>query len=157
MIQRIQSLYLFIAFLLMGSLFFLPLAIVSTESDLYTVMFDGFYKSYSETVFIQTIPLIILLVVIVALSFVSIFLYKKRIIQMRLNFINIILMLGYAGLLFFYITSFANGKFTEEITSETIHYKIYAAFPFVSAVITYLAIRAIGKDEALVRSIDRIR
>lgn len=157
MLQRIQTLFILLAFLLMGSLYFLPLAVVRTENEVFTVMFDGFYKSYSETVFIQTVPLIILLSVIVAISFVTIFLYKKRVIQMRLNFINLILMLGFAGLSYFYITSFANGKFDDSIVTDIVHYRIFAAFPFVSAVFTYLGIRAIGKDEALVRSIDRIR
>ncbi len=31
------------------------------------------------------------------------------------------------------------------------------ALPFINIILTYLAIRAIGKDEALVRSLDRLR
>ena len=31
------------------------------------------------------------------------------------------------------------------------------AIPFINIILTYLAIRAIGKDEALVRSLDRLR
>lgn len=153
MIQRIQTLYLFIAFVLMLLLFFFPLAeIFSGEEQLYIFRFDGLYYSSHETVYIQTIPPIILLSVIVAINFISIFLYKRRITQMRISFINMILMLGYAGLVYFYIR-----EFSDTLDSEFVTYKLFDAFPFVAAIFTYLAIRAIGRDEALIRSIDRIR
>jgi len=153
MIQRIQTLYLFIAFVLMLLLFFFPLAeILSREGQLYVFRFDGLYYAGHETVYIQTIPPIILLAVIVVITFVSVFLYKRRIIQMRINFFNIILMLGYAGLVYFYVR-----EFSETLDSEVVTYKLFDAFPFVAAIFTYMAIRAIGRDEALIRSIDRIR
>lgn len=153
MIQRIQTLYLFISFILMLVLFFFPLAgILSSEGQLYTFQFDGLHYIDHQTVYIQTIPPIILLSVIVAVNFVTIFLYKRRILQMRLSFINMLLMLGYIGLSYFYITDFSN-----QLQAEAVNYKIVDAFPLVSAIFTYLAIRAIGKDEALIRSIDRIR
>ena len=37
------------------------------------------------------------------------------------------------------------------------NYSIINAFPLVSVVLSYLAIRNIGKDEAMIRSMDRIR
>ena len=153
MIQRIQTLYLFIVFVLMLLLFFFPLAeILSGEGQLYTFRFDGLYYEGHETVYIQTVPPIILLSVIVAINFISIFLYKHRITQMRISFINLILMLGYAGLVYFYVRDFSN-----TLDAEVVTYKLFDAFPFISVIFTYLAIRAIGKDEALIRSIDRIR
>ena len=36
-------------------------------------------------------------------------------------------------------------------------FKIPIAFPVVAIILDYLAIRAIGKDEALIRSLNRIR
>jgi len=153
MIQRIQTLYLFISLILIMSLFFFPLSeILSSEGQLYTFQFDGLHYIDHETVYIQTIPPIILLSVIVAIGFVSIFLYKRRIVQMRISFFNMLLMLGYAGLSYFYITDFS-----KHLEAEAVNYQIVGAFPFISAIFTYLAIRAIGKDEALIRSIDRIR
>lgn len=153
MIQRIQTLYLFIAFVLMLLLFFFPLAeILSGEGQLYSFRFDGLHYAGHETVYIQTVPTIILLSVIVAITFISIFLYRRRVTQMRINFFNMLLMLGYAGLVYFYVQDFSNS-----LESEFVRYKLFDAFPFVAAIFTYLAIRAIGKDEALIRSIDRIR
>jgi len=60
--------------------------------------------------------------------------------------------IGLIGLLgiFFYYTSFSyNGA--------AISYKTGFIFPLIVIVIDWLAVRAIGKDEALIRSIDRIR
>jgi len=153
MIQRIQTLYLFVAFVLMLMMFFFPMAeILSAEGQIYMFRFDGLHYIDHQTVYVRSIPPIILLSVIVAVNFIAIFLYKRRITQMRISFVNMLLMLGYAGLVYFYVTDFS-----KHLEAEAVTYKIVDAFPFVSAVFTYLAIRAIGKDEALIRSIDRIR
>ena len=37
------------------------------------------------------------------------------------------------------------------------HILLPLALPIINIILTYLAIRAIGKDEALVRSLDRLR
>ena len=153
MIQRIQTLYLFVSFIGMLMMFFFPLAeILSSEGQIYTFRFDGLHYIDHETVYIRTIPPIILLAVITAINFITIFLYKHRITQMRISFVNILLMLGYVGLIYFYVTDFST-----HLQAEAVTYKIYDAFPFVAAIFSYPAIRAIGKDEALIRSIDRIR
>jgi hypothetical protein len=153
MLQRIQTLYLFIALILMGLMFFFPYAeILSGEGRLYSFQFDGLYYIESLEVYVQTLPTIILLSVIPALSLVTIFLFRRRILQMRIAFINMLLMLGFMGLMYFYIRSFSN-----ELQAEAVSYKIFDIFPAIAAILNYLAIRAIGKDEALVRSVDRIR
>ena len=153
MIQRIQTLYLFISFILMLMMYFFPLAeILSSEGQLYTFRFDGLYYIDHQSVYIQTVPTIILLSVIVAINFATIFFYKHRITQMRISFFNILLMLGFVGLSYFYVSDFSS-----HLEAKALTYKLFDAFPFVSAIFSYLAIRAIGKDEALIRSIDRIR
>ena len=70
---------------------------------------------------------------------------------MRINFINLMLILGYLGLNYYYIKSFSSQL------GGVVSYKITVIFPVIAAFLTYLAIRAIGKDEALIRSMDRIR
>jgi hypothetical protein len=49
---------------------------------------------------------------------------------------------------FFLYTSFDDIK---------VAFKIPMSFPLIAIILDYLSIRAIGKDEALVRSLDRIR
>ena len=152
MIQRIQTVYLLVATILMGSIFIYPFAeLLGADSQLFIYSFNGLSIENEEGLYMLTIPPIILLVITVLISFISIFLYKKRVIQMRLNSFNIILMIGYLGLNYYYIQNFS--KQLDGIVS----YEITAIFPFVAVILTYLAIRAIGKDEALIRSMDRIR
>lgn len=152
MIQRIQSIYLLVVSILLGTMFFYPLAeMLSSDGQLFVYYFNGLAREGEEALYLLTIPPIILLGIIVGISFITIFLYKKRIIQMRLNSFNVILMIGYLGLNYYYIQNFS--KQLEGVVS----YQIAAIFPFIAAILTYLAIRAIGKDEALIRSMDRIR
>lgn len=152
MIQRIQSIYLLVISLLMASLFIYPYAeLLGADGQLFVFNFNGLSIHGEEGLYLQTIPPFILLSIIVFVAFISIFLYKKRMLQIRLNIFNIILLLGYLGLNYYYIQNFS--KQLDGIVS----YHVTAIFPIVSVVLTYLAIRAIGKDEALVRSMDRIR
>jgi len=152
MIQRIQSIYLLITTILLGSIFLYPIAeLLGADGQLFIFNFNGLSIENEEGMYLLTVPPMILLAITSAISFLSIFLYKKRVLQMRLNSFNIILMLGYLGLAYYYIQNFS--KQLEGVVS----YQITAIFPFVAAVLTYLAIRAIGKDEALIRSMDRIR
>ncbi|MFP4023507.1 MAG: DUF4293 domain-containing protein [Thiohalospira sp.] len=152
MVQRVQSVYLFVVTLLMASIFFYPYAeLLAENGEVFVFQFNGLAFFEEDSIYSLTIPPIILLSIIVLISFTSIFFYKKRIFQMRINLINIFLMIGYLGLNYYYIQSFSSQL------NGVVSYKITVVFPFVSAIITYLAIRAIGKDEALIRSMDRIR
>lgn len=152
MIQRIQTIYLLVVTLLMASIFFYPYAeLLAENGQIYIFKFNGLTFLEEDSIYSLTVPPIILLSIIVLISFLSIFFYKRRIFQMRINLINIILMMGYLGLNYYYIQSFSSQL------NGIVSYKITVVFPFVSAILTYLAIRAIGKDEALIRSMDRIR
>ena len=89
---------------------------------------------------------------IAIISLVTIFLYRKRILQIRLCIFNAILMLGFYGLYAFYVWNVSKDLGDVSITG-----KIALTFPFISLILDYLAIRNIGADEALVRSLDRLR
>jgi hypothetical protein len=58
-------------------------------------------------------------------------------------------MLGLFGMFFFFIYY--------SLGDAQVSYKVSIFFPLIAVILDYLAIRAIGKDEALIRSIDRIR
>ena len=147
MIQRIQSVYLLISAILTGFLFKLELAELVAANEIYLFVASGIYKA--ETQIFSGLPLLIMLAIIVVLHLVIIFSYKKRIRQMRMTVFTIVLLLGLFGLiLFFAYTSFAGAQ---------VAYKIPVAFPLAAAILDFLAIRAIGKDEALIRSLNRIR
>lgn len=154
MIQRIQTLYLLVAEMLVAALFFVPFAeIAALEGNVYKFDMKGIYLEgvqKSELIY-GSLPLIILCAVSLILILFTILQYKKRVLQMRLSTIIIFLMVGISALIFYYVWSSA------KIISGTYSFHIYLVFPIIAAILIYLAIRAIAKDELLVRSIDRIR
>lgn len=74
---------------------------------------------------------------------------------MRLNSFNIILMLFQIISMVAYFFYFKSNTVAEDVLPT--HILLPFALPFINIILTYLAIRAIGKDEALVRSLDRLR
>jgi hypothetical protein len=147
MIQRIQTVFTLVAAILVSLLYKLKFADFTSNNELYTFVAKGIYNG--ENLIFNGLPILIFIGLIAALHFVIIFLYKKRLLQIRLLAFTIILLAGLFGM-FFYFT-YAG---FEEIKVE---FKVSVAFPIVAIVLDYLAIRAIGKDEALIRSINRIR
>lgn len=147
MIQRIQSIYLLVSGILLGFLFFLPFAEIAKDGAVYLFNYKGILLD--GDVMESGVAISALIAIIVAMHGVAILSYKKRIRQMRLVVFTILLMLGLFGLFFFFTYyTFSGAK---------ISFKISMVFPLVAIILDYLAIRAIGKDEALIRSIDRIR
>lgn len=147
MIQRIQSVYLFISVLLTGLLFLLPFAEIAKDGAIYLfnfkgILLDGVLKENG-----MVIP--VLLVVIMALHGLAIFSFKNRARQNRVIVFAILALVVLIGL-FIYFTYLS-------FSGALISFKFGAALPLVAIIVDYLAIRAIGKDEALIRSIDRIR
>jgi len=152
MIQRIQSLYLLGSFVLIGMMFFFPLANLSTAEQSYEFLYRGIPAiTEGAPAIFMAYPVVILLSIILLLSLITIFLFKKRMLQIRLCIFNMICMLGAMGLIYYSISSQA--KTLSAITD----YSLINAFPLVALVLTYLALRNIGKDEAMIRSMDRIR
>ncbi|MCU4173578.1 DUF4293 domain-containing protein [Carboxylicivirga sp. N1Y90] len=149
MIQRIQSVYLLICTLLTGSLFFLPLASLSNDENTFTLLYRGLDNGTELTT--PTLALAILVCVATLVSFISIFLFKKRMIQIRLCGLNMGFLIGTTGMIYF-----LGSQMAKELSAE-ISYQLPMFFPIVALIITFLAIRAIGKDEALIKSMDRIR
>nr|WP_321410096.1 DUF4293 domain-containing protein [uncultured Carboxylicivirga sp.] len=149
MIQRIQSIYLLISGLLTGSMFFVPLAELANNDGSYTLLYRGLADSEQLTT--PTLALAILVTITTLISLINIFLYKKRLIQIRLGGLNMGLLLGTTGMIYFL------GSQVAKNLSAEISYKIPMVFPIVALILTFLAIRSIGKDEALIKSMDRIR
>jgi len=154
MIQRIQSLYLLIAVIFVGVLFFVPLAGLSgKEGDLFLVYLSGVVSESTANGAInqKSWPLIIYACLVMLMLVWIIFRYGNRALQIRLSYIAILLLIGLTALIYYYVWS-------SQISLEGIFsLKIYFSFPLVSAVFVYLAIKGIAKDEKLIKSIDRIR
>ncbi len=150
MIQRIQTLYLLLVVIL-GTLlcFFSPVQFLTPEATEY-VDLQAFDKW----------PLAVLTLSIPLLALVTIFLFRKRLLQARLNIMNVILCLGYYALVSLYVGFVVKGY--EAIHGMTLadadwYITFWAAMPMVNIVLLMMATRRILKDEALVRAADRLR
>lgn len=152
MIQRIQTVYLAIALILLGLMTGLPLGEISSGSQVYSFTIKGIVEQSSGAILQNGWPLILFIGIVVLLQLVIIFSFKNRIRQMRMATYNIILMVGVLGISWFFAHSSV-----KELSDAVTSYSLPLAFPIVAAILNYLAIRAIGRDEALVKSIDRIR
>ncbi|HBJ76562.1 MAG TPA: DUF4293 domain-containing protein [Porphyromonadaceae bacterium] len=152
MIQRIQTLYLLGIVLLWGILPFCLLSTFSTPMEELTFCSMGIYHSIPERVLIYpTLELIIIEVLIALIAGVSIFFFKKRMMQLRMSIFNGCLMVGFYLLFFFLVWMECRALGAEW------HISFPLCFPIVAFILNYLAIRGIASDEALVRSLDRIR
>jgi hypothetical protein len=147
MIQRIQTLYLLIAAIMVGLLFIFPFAEILKDGAIYLFNYKGIFLD--GTLKENGLAVSILIGIILALHGFAIFSYRKRIRQIRIIVLIILILLVLYGMFFFY-TYYSFG-------GAQISFKISIVFPMVAIILDYLAIRAIGKDEALIRSLDRIR
>ncbi len=152
MIQRIQSLFLLGALILIGFMFFFPLAKISTVAGELDFIYRGISQTSSPAIVFKAYPLAILLTIVGAINLLCIFLFKKRNLQMRVVIFNLLCMFGASILIYFSINTCVN-----EFNAIAANYSIVSAFPLLAAVLNYLAARNIRKDEALIRSMDRIR
>ena len=137
MIQRIQSIWLFLAAVCV----FLTLKFstyVGTNKDLIPSSFlNG----------IATLPLIFVTLAIGILTLITIFLYKNRKLQLRLTILAVLLE---AGLVFLYYNEIQTfiGKGT---------FSIYAILHVGVVVFLILAARGINSDNKLIKDSNRLR
>jgi len=155
MIQRIQTIYLLVAFIASVLIFFFPLA--TYLSDLAYIKFwvydiqDMVPSNEPLYGFLFNLPFIIICALIIFLIIFTIFKYKKRLLQMRLVNFAILLDIVMVVLMFFY-----TDKISKDVAVDT-KYEIGSVFPLIALVFLVLALRGIRKDEKLVRSADRLR
>ena len=154
MIQRIQSVFLLASSLLFFLMINNPLAQIVTEEGLLLELNYMHLQADQTEPFtpISVWPLSILLFTVMILGVVTIFLFKKRTLQMRLCMFNILLIFGLIGMIYFY-AKFA--RIGVERTETLLLWPI--VIPFISAVLSYLALKAIQKDDAVVKSWERLR
>ncbi|MBE7629096.1 DUF4293 domain-containing protein [Tenacibaculum piscium] len=144
MIQRKQSLYLFIAGILSGILPFV-FSLWTTQSAISVYIIDLFS---SVSLLEKATPILFLMSAL--LSIVTLFLFKKRELQFVLGRLNILINLFLVGILI-YLSQTLSG---EASVSEK---GIGMFLPILVILLVVLANKAIKKDEDLVKSVDRIR
>jgi len=164
MIQRVQTIFMFFAVVAILAVLFLPFykkVGATNEDGQEYVMVNAFQVSYERDldgeieILAQESTIVISIVAIVAAAVMlfSIFQYKKRINQVKLNALFSLLVACTIGGMAYYTT-----KANEIINPELGGYYLPAFyFPIAAMFNNFLANRFIRKDEKLVRSADRLR
>jgi hypothetical protein len=156
MLQRIQSLYMVIAVVASAMLFFFPVAKYNHDVQGTYVLFVSGLKYMIEPPIIVnfwlTFPMLLFTVLSILLTIVAIFIFKKRMIQLWMVNISFLLNITLIILVFLYYTS----HFEKQLNTLA-SYQFGIFLPIVSLICLVMASRAIRKDEALVRSSDRLR
>lgn len=155
MIQRIQTVYLLIIVILSSLTLSLPMVSFMPKDidlqplyELKQMNLVGTGDVYSN---LTTWTLFVLTLCIPIVALITIFLYKKRTLQISLTVANMILMVGYYVLL-----AIAIWSISDRLNADW-HLHFTVIFPLINIILAYLALRGIAKDEALVRSLDRLR
>lgn len=154
MIQRIQSVYLFLTTLL--AVLFLSGSIISftgPDTGTFSILFSGIYnmpggkgEKTGLTLFLS-IPA----VAAALLSLTAIFLYKRRQLQLIITKVVILTVIATAAAMVYYVLLLKESY----VSAPDFSYKFL--IPPVQVVLLILAHRAITSDEKLVRSYDRLR
>lgn len=145
MLQRIQTIFLFLAAASFFALFYLPFAKSDVAAG--TLLSDNLY-SVEDHILLGG-----LCILGGILSLVAIFLYKNRPLQMRIGYfiiVSAILIVVSAIMLFMNEANTIDG-------SVNISEGVGIGMPIVTIILVALANRFIKKDQNIVKSMDRLR
>jgi hypothetical protein len=155
MIQRIQSLYILLTIILLFMWYFMPLASIVDIEYTYNFSLYGIKDIANDYWFFHTIWISVLATLTMVVAMLSLFMYKNRKLQIKLSQLLLLLNTCLVSLAFLMIDKSKAAFGRADVT--TADYKIAMVFPLIAVVFIFLAIKAIKKDEELVRSADRLR
>ena len=140
MIQRIQTIYLLLVTALLITSMCLPVgSFIGADAAMY--VFKPLGVEMNGTLY-STWGVFGILLLSAIIAFATIFLFKNRMLQIRMTIFNSILLIGY------YLTFLA---FMFVLISWAL------CLPLISIILNWLAVRAIGRDEVMVKAADRLR
>ncbi|MCH5242580.1 MAG: DUF4293 domain-containing protein [Muribaculaceae bacterium] len=153
-IQRWQSVLLFIAAAVMACFTFIPFGIVTTPDYTFNLTGLGFYEQGTPTggeapMVIHTWYFFMLSITTIVLLLVDIFLYKNLRLQQRICMVSILFIIAdgcVGGLLGFCA-----------IDDGQIWWKTTALCPFIALIGAILAYYRMAQDYSLLKSADRLR
>jgi hypothetical protein len=156
MIQRIQSVYLFLVTVFMSLMLFLPMASLVLRDGQSVVFYSYGFKKFitleNAEIITHTLPVFLLIILTGLISFINIFQFRRRVIQMRICLVNLFLLAVLLGLVVLYYHTVQNS-----LSVEDHYFKLPGMIPVVSIILTFLAYRNIHQDEILVQSYDHLR
>ena len=155
MLQRIQSIYLLLASLVVFALFLFPLAHnIYVEAKPINLMVTGVYQDVNGTL-VHTedfLALTVVTAIIGIIPIIIIFLYKNRKQQIAFSYGTILVIIGYS----FWVAQTAKAV-TGGVTLDTKNFGIGLFLCPAAILLLIMAIKGIQRDEKLIKSADRLR
>jgi glucan phosphoethanolaminetransferase (alkaline phosphatase superfamily) len=152
MIQRIQSIWLFLAGATISCLLFLPMVTSNLIGGEFYIIASGLYQKVGGATkqVASYLPLLISTVAVMLICLANIFNFKNRKRQKQLAYVSIVLIIG---------LSFWCSQYAKQIPGglETANYDAGMFLPPLAIAFCLLAVRGINRDEALLKSADRLR
>lgn len=159
MIQRVQTIYLIVVIAFCGLLFIpaaAPIALVksstSNEFDIVLNMLNMQTRCVSIEQPAYYIGLIIFNCLIIFFALLAIFQFKKRPLQVKLCYFNMLLVILFWGCMYMF-----TDMMKHKTANPSVVYLLGFYLPPLQIILLFLAAKAIDKDEKLVRSADRLR
>lgn len=156
MLQRIQSIYLLAASLVLFALYFFPLAHnVYVNNATVTIMVTGIFQDVNGAQKnIESFTALTAITAVVALiPLVIIFLFKNRKQQLAFCYGTILVLFGYS----FWMAQTVKKAVGEGVQLDTHTMGIGLFLTSISIIMLLLATKGIKNDEKLVKSADRLR
>lgn len=157
MLQRKQSIFLLLAAVCGMLTFLFPVDSFIRGGQAFVFRTTGFFMADGTEVVdaAAKVPFGVLLGFLSVMLLAVIFLYKNRARQLRLT--RIVNLLTMAVIVFLFITDNSIRAYLEQGGHVRNTFGISAGLPLLMVVFTLLAERGIRQDEALVKSMDRLR
>ena len=161
MLQRIQSVYLTVAFAALIAIYFFPIASFTSDFVYYKLSLTHMHKISDQSADVaatvsnnMVLPLGIFNGLITLTVLIAVFLFKNRRFQSKIVKLGILMNVILVGLIFFVFSPLIGRTLNAEVDYSS-DAGIY--FTLISLLMLILANRGIIKDEKLVRAADRLR
>lgn len=151
MIQRIQSVYLLLVAILLVLAMCMPVGQFIGADGVTSYLFNPLGVTLADGEFQSTWGLFGILLLGALIALCTIFLYRNRMLQVRMTIFGSLLLVGY------YIAFFVFMFVLKDDLNASFQLGWALCLPLVSIILNYLAFRGIYRDELMVKAADRLR
>ncbi|RGM44892.1 MULTISPECIES: DUF4293 domain-containing protein [Bacteroides] len=152
MIQRIQSVYLLLVTILLVVAICLPVGQYIGTDGVTTHIFKPLGVTLANGTFQSTWGLFGILLLSAIIAFCTIFLFRNRMLQVRMTIFSSLLLIGYYIAFFVFMFMLKN-----DLDAMNFQLGWALCLPVICIILNYLAFRAIYRDELMVKAADRLR
>ncbi len=157
MFQRIQTLFIIGAFAACAACFFLPFWVYASTNPDYVYQISLFsiklISGNEQIIDLGTLPILVIICVSTILTIVSLFSFKNRQRQIKINNYNVFLTILFIGTIYLWIPHMLDGFLRTAVP----HWQFGLILPLITMVFLIIANVFIKKDDKLVKSADRLR